>query len=203
MRLATYLYFRNFLSKDECNRIIEEGEKDLKIATINPKEQERLNSKNELRNTKVGFIRNGSPVQDLMEKIINHMMLVCVEAYGVYLTDVEPIQYAKYTKGMFYDWHVDSASTIDDLKVFRRDISASLILNEKKEYTGSSLQMVLNNSIDKKTNNFDPQDVENQDQGTLIIFPSSFIHRVTEVETGTRKSLVLWSCSNIKPAKPT
>ena len=123
MRLATYLYFPNFLSKDECNKIIEEGEKDLKIAKINPKQQEELNSKNELRNTKVGFIRNGSPVQDLMEKIINHMMIVCVEAYGVYLTDVEPIQYAKYTKGMFYDWHVDSASTVDDLKI-DEDINA-------------------------------------------------------------------------------
>ena len=189
MSLATYLYFSNFLSKDECNRIVKEGEKDLKISLIGAKAIENF----EYRKTEISFIKNGSSVQDLMQKAVNHLITVGVQYYGCRLTDVEPIQYAKYKEGMFYDWHVDTATTLDDLKFFKRDVSASLVLSDKKEYTGGSLQMILANSINQKTGTFHPEDVLDQEQGTLVVFPSSFIHRVTKVETGTRRSLVLWA----------
>ena len=189
MSLATYLYFSNFLSKEECNRIIEEGEKDLKSSLIGTNAIENF----EYRKTEVSFIKNGSSVQDLMQKTVNHLIDIGFQYYGTRLTDVEPIQYAKYGKGMFYDWHVDTATTLNDLKVFKRNVSASLVLSNKKEYTGGSLQMILSNSFNRKTNTFDPKDVVDQEQGTLVVFPSSFIHRVTKVETGTRKSLVFWA----------
>ena len=53
--------------------------------------------------------------------------------------------------------------------------------------------MILSNSFNRKTNTFDPKDVVDQELGTLVVFPSSFVHRVTKVETGTRKSLVFWA----------
>ena len=79
----------------------------------------------------------------------------------------------------------------------KREISVSLILNSKDEYTGGSLQMITPNCI-TEDNTIEPKDVEVQEQGTLIIFPSSMIHQVTPVLSGVRKSLVLWTGSNIK-----
>ena len=141
----------------------------------------------------ISFIKNGSSVQDLMQKAVNHLITVGVQYYGCRLTDVEPIQYAKYKEGMFYDWHVDTATTLDDLKFFKRDVSASLVLSDKKEYTGGSLQMILANSINQKTGTFHPEDVLDQEQGTLVVFPSFVWHRVCPVKKGHRYSLVIWN----------
>ena len=44
-----------------------------------------------------------------------------------------------------------------------------------------------------KDNVLTPQDVENQEQGTLIVFPSNMIHRVSKVISGVRSSLVVWT----------
>ena len=79
-----------------------------------------------------------------------------------------------------------------------KNLSVSLILNRKDEYTGGSLQMITPSGI-SIDNIITPRDVEDQEQGTLIVFPSSMIHQVTPVLSGVRKSLVLWSCSNVKP----
>ena len=52
-------------------------------------------------------------------------------------------------------------------------MSASLVLSPREEYEGGSLQMILNDCIDRN-NVVTPHDVEDQEQGTLIIFPSFF-----------------------------
>lgn len=194
MRISNYLFQEKFLTKEECNNLINEGKKELHKASVYDKQNNLIESP--IRDTNVNFFKKGSSVDNILDKIINSIGITAINYYGISITDIEPIQYAEYEIGMFYGWHTDSGSTIQ--QATKRDISASLILNDKSEYTGGSLQMVLSNRI-SEDNVIDPQDVENQEQGTLIIFPSSMIHRVTPVLSGVRKSLVLWSCSNPKP----
>tara|TARA_B100000131_G_scaffold233557_1_gene225450 strand:+ start:212 stop:790 length:579 start_codon:yes stop_codon:yes gene_type:complete len=191
MRLATYIYYPNFLSKKECKRIVKEGTINLEKGTINPASPHKLE---EVRETKVSFICEGSVVQDLMIKIMKRIDSCASKYYGCDLTYTEPIQYAEYTKGMFYNWHTDSVTKINDPQNLKRDISASLILNSSKKYTGGSLELITG-SCNFKKNKVVPEKALNQEQGTLIVFPSSMLHRVTKVKSGVRKSLVLWSAA--------
>jgi len=196
MRLANYVYKKDFLTKEECNKLIEEGRKNLKKATVFKGEEEESSNDPKKRNTNVSFFLSGSPVQSIIEIIIDELCSLGSTLYGTYITDIEPVQYAEYEKGMFYGWHTDSSNNPSEK--FTRDLSVSLILNSKDEYTGGSLQVVTPSGI-SADNIVTPEDVEDQDQGTLIVFPSSMIHQVTPVLSGVRKSLVLWSCSNVKP----
>ncbi len=196
MRLANYIYKQNFLTKEECNKLIEEGNKNLKEATILQEKKQTLVSDFKKRNTNISFFINGSPVQSIIQKIIGEICYLGSKYYGVNITDIEPVQYAEYEKEMFYGWHTDSPTQPSD--GFTRDLSVSLILNSKEEYTGGSLQMITSNCV-STDNVITPKDVEVQEIGTLIIFPSSMLHQVTPVLSGVRKSLVLWSCSNVKP----
>tara|TARA_Y100001938_G_C7891700_1_gene330133 strand:- start:51 stop:638 length:588 start_codon:yes stop_codon:yes gene_type:complete len=195
MRISNYLFQKKFLTKEECNQLINEGKKGLHEAQVF--DQENNDIKSSIRETNVSFFKKGNVVDKILEKVIDCIGLTAINYYGVSITDIEPIQYAEYEIGMFYGWHTDSGTTVR--QSIKRDISASLILNDKSEYTGGSLQMVLSHNI-SRDNVITPQDVEDQEQGTLIIFPSSMIHQVTPVLSGVRKSLVLWSCSNVKPA---
>ena len=71
MRLANYVYKKDFLTKEECNKLIEEGRKNLKKATVfKGKEEESANDPRR-RNTNVSFFLSGSPVQSIIEKIID------------------------------------------------------------------------------------------------------------------------------------
>ena len=92
---------------------------------------------------------------------------------------------------MFFSWHVDSPTAINEIEICKRDVSASLILNKKKEYTGGSLQFIGPGSV-SKDNKLIPEDAVKQEQGTLIIFPSFSFHRVLPVKSGVRYSLVTW-----------
>ena len=190
MRFANYIYWKNFLSEQECNRIIESNGNNLTNAKIGV--TQALDSEN--RKTNVGWIEKNNSIQDLIEKIINQICFTAQKYYGCSLKTFEPMQYAEYEKGMFYSWHVDSVTELDEITVCTRDISASLILNKQTEYTGSSLQFILAGSV-SPDNILTPEDAINQEQGTLIVFPSSTIHQVTEVTSGIRKSLVLWAAA--------
>ena len=63
-----------------------------------------------------------------------------------------------------------------------RKISIVVQLSDPLEYEGGELQI-----SDGGTNR-----VCEKTKGTIIIFPSYLLHRVTPVTKGTRRSLVLW-----------
>lgn len=90
----------------------------------------------------------------------------------------EKLQYTVYSENDqgHYDWHLDMGPGNG-----RRKLSVVCQLSDPSEYEGGELQI----------NNGQIRTVE-KDKGTVIIFPSYLLHRVTPVTKGTRKSLVLW-----------
>lgn len=91
---------------------------------------------------------------------------------------VEQIQYTMYSENDqgHYDWHMDMGPG-----KARRKLSLVVQLSDPSEYEGGELQ-INNGSIM----------VAEKDKGTVILFPSYLLHRVTPVTKGTRRSLVLW-----------
>jgi len=88
------------------------------------------------------------------------------------------LQYTKYFGGGgHYDWHSDVGLTVP-----HRKLSMVVQLSDELEYEGGTLQLNVGHDwleISKK-------------KGTLVIFPSFVLHRVTPVTSGVRQSLVSW-----------
>ena len=92
----------------------------------------------------------------------------------------EHIQYTEYLEGGgHYDWHMD----MGDKYLSMRKVSVTMQLSHPHEYEGGELQLMRSQYVETAPRDF----------GSLIIFPSYMLHRVTSVTKGTRKSLVLWS----------
>jgi len=115
--------------------------------------------------------------------------------------DNERVQLVTYNVGDHYIWHWDHNSEMNsspgtiycsagynlqkeliaDME-FSRKLSFSLQLTDDTQYTGGDLEFrEYNNTYTAP-----------REKGSLVIFDSRIEHRVTQVKSGTRKSLVGW-----------
>ena len=122
--------------------------------------------------------------------------------YDIEGIDTNEIQYTEYQKGEYYDWHIDDDITrcmVNDNVLtsadnhgeniailngeYIRKLSFSIQLSDPEDYEGGELEFNVNN----EERFFAPNK-----KGTIIIFDSRVRHRVCEVKSGVRKSLVGW-----------
>ena len=105
----------------------------------------------------------------------------------------ETCQITRYTKGGFYNFHVDGNG--DHLSAYNRPenkflhghvrkLSMSIMLNDNFE--GGAFEFA---SYAKENCTVTPIEAE---AGSIIIFPSSMEHRVAPITQGTRYSVVCW-----------
>ena len=93
-------------------------------------------------------------------------------------SEMQFIEYRHNDKG-HYDWHHDVNWNGQD--GMDRKLSLTIQLSDSDDYGGGNFEF-----DEIKTN------VDFKPQGTVIIFPSYFRHRVSPVTFGTRRSLVAW-----------
>lgn len=105
-------------------------------------------------------------------------------AFGFNIDTLSDIQYTKYnaTENGHYDWHYDTFWA--NPTAYDRKLSIVVQLSDPTEYTGGDFE------IDVQLPQ--PSADEIKIRGTVIVFPSFFLHRVTPVTAGTRCSLVSW-----------
>ena len=91
----------------------------------------------------------------------------------------EQIQYTEYygIQEGGYEWHMDTGIAMQN----RRKVSVTVQLSHEDEYEGGDLEFNIGKNL-----------VAPRQQGAAVIFPSFYLHRVTPVTKGTRKSFVLW-----------
>jgi len=91
----------------------------------------------------------------------------------------EEIQYTEYygNNEGGYEWHMDCGQGIQN----QRKISVTVQLSDSSEYEGGDLEFNLGHQLRAP-----------RGKGNVVIFPSFYLHRVTPVTKGTRKSFVLW-----------
>jgi len=92
----------------------------------------------------------------------------------------EQIQFTEYDESYAgkYDWHLDVGGGVSSL----RKIAIVVQLSDSSDYEGGDLQFYTMKSLTTAP----------KDKGTVICFPTYFLHRVTSVTKGKRRSLVLW-----------
>ena len=90
----------------------------------------------------------------------------------------EELQLTKYVEGDLFDWHLDFG--VGD--VSNRKLSITVQLSDPDEYEGGDLQFMINTNVVSAP----------REKGTIIVFPSFSMHRVTEITKGVRQSIVGW-----------
>ena len=104
------------------------------------------------------------------------------------LVGFDNFQYTSYSDSEYYHYHTDTfygEFPIDKNTHLSRKLSASLIISDQADYDGGEFHICLG----------DPNKphILNQRKGTMLIFPSNILHRVTPVTRGVRKSIVVWT----------
>jgi len=177
-----WAFFENLFSKEECEKIIsicsQYGLTEAKLIS-----GETLS---DYRNSKVVFVQPNPDTDWIYRKLTDCILYMNDKHFKFDLFSFgESLQFTQYNAPSGkYDYHID--------KVFNapiRKLSIVLQLTDENAYEGGDFE-----TLDGK----DPQKLPRQ-QGTLLLFPSYTLHRVTEVTKGTRHSLVGWI--NGKPFK--
>jgi PKHD-type hydroxylase len=173
--IANYYYFENSLNNEEIDNIINISQKyDTKDGTVN----NMVNTS--YRNSKIKWLPLNDETEFIYKKIFNLVQIANKNMWNfniaLFKEDLQLSEYSDEYEG-HYDWHMDfgeNAST--------RKLSITIQLNDPEEYEGGELNFQIHRNIIKAPNK----------KGTVIVFPSFLLHKVSKVTKGTRRSLVCW-----------
>lgn len=189
---ANYITQKQLLSSEECKLIKNSCLKSLKVGELQRADAEEGYVNENIRKAKTSYIYRDKGVyiknQELkliIDKVLWMFCNIAEEAFKCPLNAIEPVQFGQYGKGEFYDWHMDAGPQTD------RDISASVFLDDPKDYEGGDFEF-FTDSLKKVV----------QEQGTILVFPSLMTHQVTPIKKGKRHSLVLWGANHLPTFKP-
>lgn len=134
---------------------------------------------NKLRNSSVMFIENTPENNWIYDKMASLTINCNNERYWFDLLGFhQELQLTRYSEGDFFDWHLDFGAG----EISARKLSITIQLSDEDEYEGGDLQFMINNKIVDAP----------RKKGTIVIFPSFIMHRVTPIIKGTRQSIVGW-----------
>ena len=97
---------------------------------------------------------------------------------------LSPVLFNQYSEGMGYGSHIDDAH----MNGLRSDLSYTLFLSQPKDYEGGELVMDMTHG----------EQAYKLEAGDLILYPSTFLHRVEPVSRGVRLAAVGWAQSVIR-----
>ncbi len=176
-----YYYYEKGFDKKELKTIYKgiQTLKEQKATTVGGGEDD-------IRSSKVRWIPQNSSWFWLYEKLANLIITANNTCWNFDLHHMpESIQYTEYhanEKG-HYTWHQDIGPGL----LSKRKISITVQLSDPSEYKGGELQMWSGGNYED--GNFT---TAYKGAGSVFIFPSYMMHRITPVTKGTRRSFVLW-----------
>ncbi|MFC3052239.1 Fe2+-dependent dioxygenase [Kordiimonas pumila] len=126
---------------------------------------------------------------------IQQMLLAALLSHEVFTLaampqKVSPLLISRYSKGMGYGTHVDNALMGEGEKM-RSDISFTLFLSDPADYEGGELVL----------EDFSGEQPYKLPAGSVILYPSTMLHRVETVTLGERLVAVGWIQSHIRSSE--
>jgi Rps23 Pro-64 3,4-dihydroxylase Tpa1-like proline 4-hydroxylase len=176
----SYIIEPNFLTKEECDEILNFSLKELKLIPseiINNYTDGSVND--DIRKSNQVFFPYYTKFPFLLKKM-NKLLNTYINVKGFDLDyEHSQFQFTEYHPGGHFNWHKD---VIED-KVSDYDRYCSLVIQLNDDYKEGDLQIKDEKNeiltIEKGT-------------GNLILFLSNIEHRVQMIKSGTRYTLVNW-----------
>lgn len=195
-----FWYFKGVLSNGFCDDVIKYGNSKVdekgRIGGTGDKNLNKNQKKflNKTRDSNVAWLSD----RWIYDEILPYINLANKNAGWNFDIDFcESIQFTKYRKKQFYDWHCDpmpepyNSPDKPNIHGKLRKLSATVQLSDPKDYKGGEFQIQPRN----QTNPSKPIMTINEvkPRGSVLVFPSHVWHRVRPVVSGTRYSLVIWN----------
>ena len=128
--------------------------------------------------------RNSEISKNLSQLIIKRILSNPLIKSFTLPKNIHGIMFTKSSKGMKYGRHIDNAF----MSSGRSDLSFTIFINKKTNYEGGELIVENINSENKFKLN----------SGDILIYPSTYLHSVKEIESGVRLVCVGWIESYVK-----
>ncbi len=192
MRLEhPYWVWKSHFSKDFCEKVIAQaGRQELKAGTVF-RDPAKIS-----RKSQVTWFGN-NPDYDWIRNPVTQCMRVTNQRFWRFsITETEPIQFTQYFPGDFYEWHMDQRVQAygpdSRWPGLIRKLSMTVTLSDAHSYSGGDFMLEdLSKPPDKAGRRIKTL-TDARPQGSVVVFASSLYHRVSEVTSGTRYSLVTW-----------
>ncbi|HWT28091.1 MAG TPA: Fe2+-dependent dioxygenase [Methylophilaceae bacterium] len=134
-------------------------------------------------------LANDTPQHAALTASVHAALGSCAEFMSAALPlQISPPLFNRYLPGMAFGQHVDNAIRIDGEQPLRADVSATLMLSGPEEYQGGDLVIA---------DTYGEQRIRLK-AGSLVVYPSSSLHRVEAVTSGQRDVIVFWTQSMVR-----
>jgi len=157
----------DFLSDSECDYILNKCKSELTLS--------------EFDNYYGKFNRKQKSARiydlDFVNLKLKNVLKTKININGMEISDViHKFKFAEYKIGDYFDWHTDNSPSYTNGVI-------TTIIELNDNYVGGSFEI--------KNSNGELIPIENK-KGSLYIFDSGLLHRVTEIQSGVRYSLSNW-----------
>lgn len=137
-------------------------------------------------------LSRNSPLHDQLNQIVMMSLLQNTEYQSfAFPHRVATPFYSRYTPGMHYGFHVDDPIMGPVNGRYRSDVSTTIFLNDKSEYTGGELVIKTLYGEQKVKLN----------AGDAVVYPATSLHKVESVTEGERLVAVTWAQSMVRDAE--
>jgi PKHD-type hydroxylase len=186
-----YVYQKAAFPADFCAKVIEEGEKLPRRTGDSLGFGESARDDVKIRSTERGFFPQTPEFSWLYDHVLQFVNAANQKYWKFRISRPEFFQYGVYNPGQFYSWHVDQHSEPykepSVVAGLTRKLSITIQLDDGNDYDGGDFEMREPSDYEKV------QRIDGiRARGSLIVFPSFVMHRVTPVTKGIRRSLVGW-----------
>lgn len=132
---------------------------------------------------------NAAPTQELRNLVNQALKRNSLFQIAARPKAIRPIMFSRYQGGMYYGTHIDNA-IMGDEELMRSDLSLTLFLSDPATYTGGEL--VIESTQGEQAFKLDA--------GSMVVYPTTTLHRVEPVTEGERLAAVTWVQSLVRDA---
>jgi PKHD-type hydroxylase len=126
-------------------------------------------------------------LEDLRSRVLTALNANALFRMAALPKAIAPILFSRYTSGMSYGSHVDNA-LMSNGNLIRADLSLTLFLSEPNSYEGGEL--VIESTQGEQSFKLAA--------GSLVLYPSTTLHRVEPITAGMRLVAVTWIQSLVR-----
>lgn len=176
---SPWAYQEQYFAPAECELIISLGQR---LASINATLGAERTVNTAIRRTTVSFFDpDSADTAWLFRRVERAVWQINQQFWNFGLHYLECLQFAQYHEpGDFYSAHMDMRTHPRE----QRKLGISVQLTADTDYQGNDLEFL---------NYGDNWSTAPRSQGSIVVFPSYQVHRVTALVSGCRHSLVAWA----------